>query len=266
MHDADNVAYCVLELGDHAEVWPLRSRPVRTWLARAFYEQTGEGVGREASAAALAAIEGRALFDAPEEAVFTRIAQTDDGGIIVIDLCNENWSVVHVAADGWEILPVSPVRFRRAKAMRPLPTATPGGSIETLRPFLNLDAEDGWILAIAWLVAALRPRGPFTCLALHGEQGSGQSSAARILRGLVDPNDAPLRAEPRDERDLVIAAKNGWVCGFDERGDLPRWLSDAGLPPRDRLRVRHPDALRGRARRWSSAARRPVDPERDRGS
>jgi hypothetical protein len=44
---------------------------------------------------------------------------------------------------------------------------------------------------------------------------------------LVDPNSAPLRSEPRDARDLIIAANNSWVLAFDNLSHLPAWLSDA---------------------------------------
>ena len=39
---------------------------------------------------------------------------------------------------------------------------------------LNLD-DKAWQLVIAWLVATLRPRGPYPILALFAEQGSGKS-------------------------------------------------------------------------------------------
>jgi hypothetical protein len=47
------------------------------------------------------------------------------------------------------------------------------------------------------------------------------------LRALVDPNVAPVRALPREERELMIAANNGHVLAFDNLSSLPGWLSDA---------------------------------------
>jgi len=47
------------------------------------------------------------------------------------------------------------------------------------------------------------------------------------LRALIDPNSTPMRAIPRDERDLFIAATNGHFLGFDNISGLPTWLSDA---------------------------------------
>jgi hypothetical protein len=45
-------------------------------------------------------------------------------------------------------------------------------------------------------------------MVLSGEQGSAKSSFCAVLRSLLDPNTAPLRALPREDRDLFIAANN----------------------------------------------------------
>ncbi len=110
--------------------------------------------------------------------------------------------------------------------MLPLPTPEPGGSIDELRSFLNED-DDTWRLIVAWLVAMLRPRGPYPALALFAEQGSGKSTTGRLLRELIDPNAAPLRAEPHDGRDLMIAANNSWCLAYENLSHVPPWLSDA---------------------------------------
>src|SRR5581483_10769158 len=58
------------------------------------------------------------------------------------------------------------------------------------------------------------------------EHGSGKSWTANRLRDLVDPNEAASRAEPREPRDLVIAARNSWILSLDNVSSLPGWLSD----------------------------------------
>jgi hypothetical protein len=44
---------------------------------------------------------------------------------------------------------------------------------------------------------------------------------------VIDPNAAPVRTAPREERDLFIAAGNGHLLAFDNLSDLPGWGSDA---------------------------------------
>jgi hypothetical protein len=63
-------------------------------------------------------------------------------------------------------------------------------------------------------LASLRRRGPYPVVAVAGEQGSAKSVLATTLRALVDPNIAPVRTLPREERDIFISAKNAHVLAF----------------------------------------------------
>ncbi len=218
------IAYATLPVVDHWEHWPVRSATFRRWLGRQFFVQHGKAPGSQALHDAINVLEGQAIFEGPEHHVFVRVA--GDGDKLYLDLANETWQVVEIDANGWRILNASPVRFRRAKAMMPLPMPTAGGNISELRRFVNVDA-DGWPLLLGWLVAAFRPTGPYPVLILHGEQGSAKSTTARTLRSVIDPNAALLRCEPREPRDLMIAAHNGLVIALDNLSVVPNWLSDA---------------------------------------
>jgi hypothetical protein len=91
---------------------------------------------------------------------------------------------------------------------------------------VNVKEERDFVLMVAWMLGALRGRGPYTIQAVYGEQGSCKSTAQRMQRALVDPNQSPLRCEPKDEGDLMIAAKNSLIVGFDNLSSIPPWLSD----------------------------------------
>jgi hypothetical protein len=111
--------------------------------------------------------------------------------------------------------------------MLPLPVPERGGSIEALRSFLNVSNRNDFVLIVAWLLAALRSGGPYPLLAISGEQGSAKTVLSRLLKPLIDPNAAAVRALPREERELMIAANNGHLLAFDNLSGLPPWLSDA---------------------------------------
>src|SRR5262249_26228212 len=116
--------------------------------------------------------------------------------------------------------------------MLPLPIPARGGDIKALRRYLNLNdsqqgmAESKFVLAVSVLLSYLRPRGPYPVLVLAGEQGACKSTFAAVIRALIDPNASALRALPREDRDLFIAAINGWVLSFDNVSALPDWISD----------------------------------------
>jgi hypothetical protein len=220
-------SYATLPVADHAEHWPIRSKAFsRNWLARQFFLKYGKAPSGQALADALNVIEGQAFFEGREYPCFVRVAEHE--GQLYFDLANEYWKVAVIDAAGWQVIDSAacPVRFRRAAAMLPLPTPTEGGHIGELRRFVNV-TDDSWPLLLGWLVAAFRPSGPYPILMLLGEQGSAKSTTARVARALIDPNKAPLRSEPRDPRDLMIAAENGWIAAYDNLSFLPGWLSDS---------------------------------------
>jgi hypothetical protein len=224
-HTASGAAFADLVIDGHRETWPIRSKRFRSWLRRCYYQETGTAPKGSAIASALDLLEARAQFDAPERAVTIRVAE--HAGRLYLDLADERWRTVVIGPEGWRVIGCPPVRFRRSPGMLPLPVPEHGGSIDALRSYLNLSNHDDFVLVVAWLLAALRPRGPYPLLAISGEQGSAKTVLSKLLRALVDPNEAPVRALPREERELMIAANNGHLLAFDNLSGLPAWLSDA---------------------------------------
>jgi hypothetical protein len=217
-------AYATIDVDGHGEHWPIRSKTFRRWLARQFYLEHRKAPGSQALQDALNVLDGKAMFEGETRNAFVRVAGQD--GKLYLDLGDTGWRVVEIDAAGWRVVDTCPVPFRRAKAMLSLPIPRPGGDVRDLRRFVNV-TDDDWPLLLGWVVAALRPVGPFPILTLHGEQGSAKTSTARAVRGIIDPNEAPVRCEPREPRDLAIAANNGWVVATDNLSHIPGWLSDA---------------------------------------
>ena len=223
-HDPRRHAYAVVPIGNHTEVYPVRSDGFGQWLKRQFYIEESRPPAAQSFQDALGVLEAKAIFDGPEEPVFLRVA--GDADRIIIDLGDPDWRVAIVTADGWSITGQSPVRFRRSPWSRPLPIPERGGSIDDLQRVINCEPDEVG-LVVAWLAAALRPAGPYPVLVLTGEQGSAKTTVARVLRLLVDPYAMLLRGQPQDERDLMVAARHNWVVALDNLSVLSPWLSDA---------------------------------------
>jgi hypothetical protein len=224
-HSATGTAFADIMVDGHRETWPIRSKRFRSWLRRRYYQATGGAASAAEIRSALDLLEARAQFDGPERAVHLRIAE--HAGHIYLDLADEEWRAVDIGPDGWRVIGCPPVRFRRPAGILPLPAPQQGGSIEALNPFLNLSNRNDFVLIVAWLLAALRPGGPYPLLAISGEQGSAKTVLSKLLKALIDPNAGPVRSLSREERELMIAANNGYLLAFDNLSGLPNWLSDA---------------------------------------
>lgn len=179
----------------------------------------GESAIREASFACLAR-------EARPETVHLRIGSADAGRRLVLDLGDEQRHVVEVDAEGWRVRERSPLLFRRPPSMRPLPEPVPGGDLGELADLLGLEG-DGAILTTAWALGAFAPGGAFPMLLFVGPQGSGKTTAARAVKRLIDDTAAPLRALPKDERDLAVAAQGSFLLGLDNLSGISASLSDA---------------------------------------
>ena len=223
-HSAEGTAFGDIRIDGHRETWPVRAKGFRRWLTQQFFDATGGAPTSEALSSALNVIEARAHFEGPELPVFIRVGGVEDK--LYLDLCDDTWNAVEVTSTGWRVVEEPPVRFRRAAGMLPLPEPKSGGSVDAFRSFLNVKSDNDFVLVVAWALAVLRNRGPYPVIVLSGEQGSAKSTFSGILRGLLDPNTAPLRALPREDRDLFIAANNGHVLAFDNVSGLPSWISD----------------------------------------
>ncbi|MDQ3748665.1 MAG: DUF3854 domain-containing protein [Acidobacteriota bacterium] len=224
-HTPDRTAFASIEVGEHFEVHPVNSKSFRDYLSYQFYQTDGKSPSSQALQDAINSLSGKAKFEGQTQDVHIRLASFN--GKIYLDLCNDGWQIIEISANGWRVIEAAdaPVRFRRAKAMLALPTPTENGDIDKLKTFLNVDNKN-LTLILAWLVNCFRPDYPFPILNISGEQGTAKSTATKVLRELVDPSLAPFRSAPRDERDLIIAATNAWICAFDNLSDIPNRLSD----------------------------------------
>jgi hypothetical protein len=224
-HDASGRSYGAVPIEGRVEVHPVGSIGMKRWLRHVYFEQCGRTPSADAMREALEHFDSFAIYRGREEETYVRVAARD--GAIFVDLGDPRRQAVRVDASGWRLIKDPPVRFRRPESLRPLPEpARDRGGLEALRALVNLD-DDDYLLAVAWLAATMRTDGTYPVAVLIGEQGTAKTSMGRLLKGLVDPSGAPLRSEPREERDLVIAANNCHIVALDNITAVPGWLSDA---------------------------------------
>lgn len=207
----------------HRENVSMRTRAFRCWLSLIYYEKTQNVPGNRAVEDALNLLRSKAE-QGPAYSVYIRVGGAD--GVLYIDLGCPQWRAIKVTPDGWEMVSDPPVRFFRSKSTGKLPEPQRGGRLAELNNYLNV-REGDLPLVYAWLLGAYAPRGPYPLLALYGQQGSAKTTLARVLKALTDPDSSPVRAEPRDIRDLHIYAFHTWVLAMDNISSIHDWMSDS---------------------------------------
>lgn len=221
---SERVPYAVAEVGTRRETLPIRSGDFGSLLVRWLWEAEQATAPHQSLTEAQQTLAARALYGDDERPTFLRVGRS--GIALYLDLGDATGRAVETTADGWRVVERPPVHFVRSSALRPLPIPERGGSFAELFRLVALPEEQRPLL-LGWLLAALRPEGPFPVLAVHGEQGSGKTTACRMIRRLIDPHEAELRGPPDDDRTLFVSARHTWVLGYDNLSTIPRWLSDA---------------------------------------
>jgi hypothetical protein len=214
------------EAEPHRETHNVRSRGFSRWLRLCFYAERRGSPSSEGMSSAIKTIEAKAHYDGTRHEVFLRSANFGDR--VYVDLCDD-WRAIEIDSDGWRVINDVPVHFRREAGMQPLPAPSmidPKKGIARLKEVLCLRDERDLVVIVAWELAALAGRPPFTVLVFLGEPGSTKTSAAFVARSLVDPNAAPLRAKPKDPHEVFVAAVHSRVVAYNNLSHVPDWLSD----------------------------------------
>ena len=219
-HTVTNDPYAVTNIGNCRETWHIKSAEFRTFIQLQYYNATKKMVGQADLTTLIGLLTAKAQFESPKKSVHIRIAGSKEA--IHIDLTNKRREIVEITPDGWEILTDTPYYFIRPQGMKELPRPKHSKNKSKLKQLFTTDG----VLISAWLLGAMNPEGPYPILVLQGGPGSAKSTTTRIIKELIDPNEAAIRAHPRSFRDMMISAKNTWVLAFDNLSEIPRWFSD----------------------------------------
>ena len=223
-HDSQGEVFAKISVNNHVEIWNLTSMGFRDWISHQLWSQHQEGLSNASLDSALATLRGIATFDSPTEEVYLRVAQINNE--LYIDLCNADWQVLKATKSGWSVIDKSPVSFIRSKNMRSLQTPSVNGDINLLKKHINIKEKD-FVLVVGWLLMSMQAgTGAYPMLVLTGSAGCGKTTISRMLRELVDPNEATLLSKPKTD-DLRVIGANNHVLAFDNLSGISANQSDA---------------------------------------
>jgi hypothetical protein len=188
------------------------------------HEERGKAPNSEALSSALNVLEGMACFDGATHDLQNRVAYHEDA--IWYDLTDERWRAIRIVGDGWQIRNDPPILFVRYGHQKPQVEPIGGGDIHKVFDFIPVSGSGPRLLLLVYLVACLVPDIPHPVPILHGPQGSGKTTAFRILRRLIDPSSVETLSFPRDNAELVQNLSHHWCPYFDNVTKLPVWQSD----------------------------------------
>ncbi|MBL84013.1 MAG: ATP-binding protein [Marinobacter sp.] len=80
--------------------------------------------------------------------------------------------------------------------------------------------ETYYSTVITWMVCTLFPERDQTILEITGAEDSGKSTAAWIIKSLIDPTDKKLNEAPNSLKELLSLAQNNYIIAIDNADDI----------------------------------------------
>jgi hypothetical protein len=197
----------------------------KTWLRSRYYAKFKAAV-TSPTALSNAVLTLSAMAESQDKRFDLDLRFSRAPGEVWLDLCRDDGNMVRVTRDGWTVEPHGTPRFRRSDHMRELPLPLTGGRATELARFFNLQHDDE-VLLLPWIVLGLFPGIARPILALIGTQGAAKSTAARMIRSLVDPSAGDLLAPRRNEQEFAQILDHHAVPTFDNLGKITPHQSDA---------------------------------------
>jgi hypothetical protein len=222
--DANNDDAVFAELPDsrcHGIAVSIHTRQFRRALINKFMALRRRAPGRDALKIAVDGVDAKAIKDSESHPVFVRVAYLD--GAVYIDRgVPEGGSFIKITAAGREIVTETPAKFiRPAKGMGVLPIPKRGGRISNFKKHLNVMGDRDFWLVVDWILGCLRPigagagAGEYALMLLLGPHGTSKTTAMKFAFALVDPIRTEPIGPPREDRDVLVIARETFALGID---------------------------------------------------
>jgi hypothetical protein len=223
-HDQHGTPFTRIEVNEVKKILPVKSRVFKNWLSSLLWQAEEKAPGNEALNSALNVLKAIALFEGEEHRLYNRVAPGNDG--FWIDMADDQWRAIHVSANGWRIVDKPPILFKRYSHQRPLPYPEREGDPKKLLDFINIEDKTTKLVFIVTAISYLVPEIPHVIIVFYGIQGSGKTTAFKLLRRLIDPSAVEVLSMPWEERERVQQLDHHWCCFYDNITKLSNSASD----------------------------------------
>jgi len=224
-HNELREPYVQMTIGSHKEIWSCRSKMLKRWLAKLYWENLGKAINSENLNATINIIESAACFNGAQHSLHNRVAWHEES--IWYDLADAESRAVKITPQGWEIITCPPILFRRYSHQQAQVEPVRGGDAKAFLKFVNVQDEDQKILLLVWMVSCFIPDFPHPMPNFYGAQGSAKSLLSKLLRKITDPSALEAMSFPKDVKEFAQLLAHHHCIFFDNVSYLPNDISDA---------------------------------------
>lgn len=223
-HDENGDTFITLNISNHREIWPCKSKMVTRWLNNEYWKKKNKALGSDATKNTIAVLEGRAMFDGPQIRLSNRSSWLD--GHIWYDLTNEKWQAIKINDFGWEIVDNPPILFRRYPHNKPQVYPDKNGDVSLFLNYVNIKNGQHRLLLLVSVISSFISGLAHPAIVIFGPQGSSKTTVSKLLRKLIDPSSVDVASMPDNHKELVQALAHHYFLFFDNVSFISENVSD----------------------------------------
>lgn len=223
-YDQHGFRYAIVTLQTGNHVFRVDTEDYKEVLTGIYFERYNKLPSRYALDDALRYVRFIAKHNGKFHEVFNRFAFIN--GEFWIDLGDATRNAVRIAHNGWDIVSNPPVYFLRYQHQQILPFPSQGGNYLDLLNLMNFKREEDRILVATWPLVALNTDIPRPILMINGPQGAAKTTAALMLRLLIDPISRHGLFLRRNETEIGQVLFHHAVPFFDNLTNIKKPIED----------------------------------------
>ena len=215
-------------------VMEIRSSRYKEYLSERMYSIFGKTPGAGALKSAQITLSGIARRQNIIFSLYNRVAPDPNGNGFWIDLHTDDWRVIHVTEEGWEIKDRTPIpmfrRFNQGPLTIPIKTKNAKESVKKLLKHHNLESDVDKLIYMCALISFFVPEIEHPGLSVSGSHGSGKTMFFELSKKIVDPIARNPKGETismSDKEDnLTLQLYQSHFPCFDNVSSLKGWQSN----------------------------------------
>jgi len=218
-------AYASKREGDAVKVMKIRDDEFESYLSRLLYERGKRTPSSETINVTKKLLEGEARFGGNRRELSLRVASRE--GKIYYDMGGNSWRMIEIDKEGWRIVPHRDPIFKRYnhQVAQVEPAQVDAEGFKLLGNYLPLNDDDK-MLFLVQVASFLLYDIPKPIMLLYGGQGSGKSTALRLIRRIIDPSNTEILTMQYDPREFIQQLVHNYFAPFDNVSHLTQWQSD----------------------------------------
>jgi len=215
--------YVRVKVKEYYETLRADSGRFKSWIIKKYNDLTDDIPSSSKIKKALSLLNARAGYGDKKYELSIRCAFS--GGNIWYELASDQWNAVRINKNGWIIVAVPPILFKRNTQNEQVTPAT-GGNVKDLLEFVNIKGEKQKLLFLVSTILEFVPHIPRPIQVYFGSQGSAKSTASRLVKSLTDPSKVELLTMLNSTRELTQQLDQNYLLPFDNLTALSVRTSD----------------------------------------